>query len=105
MPWLETDPVLERRHFIRDVDSGHWTFTELCVRYGISRVTGYKWLDRYRQSGVGGLQVHSKAPKSCPHETSDKLVQLVLEENSRYRWGTRKILKRLRTRDPKRAWP
>src|SRR3990172_7405859 len=55
MPRLETNPVLERRHFIHDFDSGHWTMTELCLRYGISRNTGYKWLNRYRQSGASGL--------------------------------------------------
>lgn len=105
MPWLETDPVLERHHFAHDFDSGHWTMTELCVRYGISRTAGYKWLDRYRQSGVSGLRDHSRAPRSCPHQTPAELVQLILDENSRYQWGARKILKRLRTRFPERTWP
>ena len=54
MPWLETSPMLERQRFVKDVESGHWTMSELCARYGISRITGYKWLDRYRQSGDGG---------------------------------------------------
>ena len=40
MPWLETNPVLERHHCMHDYDSGHWTMTELCLRYGISRNTG-----------------------------------------------------------------
>jgi putative transposase len=105
MPWLETNPVLERQRFVKDVESGHWTMSEVCVRYGISRITGYKWLDRYRQSGIAGLQDHSRAPRSCPHQTSEELVQLVLKENERYGWGARKILKRLRTRLPERAWP
>ena len=34
MPWTETNPVLERHHFAHDFDSGHWTMTELCLRYG-----------------------------------------------------------------------
>jgi putative transposase len=105
MPWRETDPVLERRHFIQDLDSGQWTMTELCVRYSISRVTGYKWADRYWQSGAAGLQDRSRAPRSCPHATSDEVVKLILEENGRYGWGARKILKRLRTRLPQRNWP
>ena len=50
MPWQETNPMLERHHFVHDYDSGHWTMTELCARYGVSRNTGYKWLDRYHQS-------------------------------------------------------
>jgi transposase InsO family protein len=79
--------------------------TELCVRYSISRNTGYKWLHRYSQSGVRGLHDHSRAPRSCPHQTPDDVVQVILEEHARFGWGARKILKRLRTRDSKQAWP
>ena len=104
MPWLETDPVLERHHFVHDYHSGHWMMTELCLRYGISRNTGYKWLDRYEQSGASGLHDHSRAPRSCPHQTPDDLVRLILAENRRYGWA-RKVLTRLRTRYPDRAWP
>jgi putative transposase len=95
MPWTETNPVLERRHFAHDFESGHWTMTELCLRYGISRTAGYKWLDRYQQGGLRGLHDHSRAPRSCPHQTPDKIVRLILEENGRYGWGARKIRKRL----------
>jgi len=45
VPWQETNPVLERHHFAQDLASGAWTMTELCLRYGVSRNTGYKWLD------------------------------------------------------------
>lgn len=95
MPWTETNPVLERRHFAHDFDSGHWTMTELCLRYGISRTAGYKWIDRYLQDGARGLHDHSRAPRSCPHQTPDKVVQLILEENAQYGWGARKISRRL----------
>ena len=57
MPWKETNPVLERHHFAQDLASGAWTMTELCVRYGISRNTGYKWLDRYAQEGPPGPHI------------------------------------------------
>lgn len=87
MPWMETNAMLERHHFVQDLMSGHWTMTELCLRYGISRITGYKWLDRFRQSGVSGLRDHSRAPRSCPHKTPDKLVEYILEENRRRGWG------------------
>ena len=105
MPWLETSSVLERERFVKDVESGHWGMSELCLRYGVSRITGYKWLDRYRQSGAAGLQDISRAPRSCPHETPRDLVDMILKENERYGWGARKVLKRLRTRDPERPWP
>ena len=34
----------------RSPGSGQVTFTDLCVLYGISRVTGYKWRHRAQQS-------------------------------------------------------
>src|SRR5262249_16721762 len=105
MPWLETNPVLERQRFVKDVESGHWTMSELCVRYGMSRITGYKLPERYPQGRILGLQEHRRAPWSCPHQTPQDLVELVLRESERYGWGARKILKRLRTRLPERAWP
>lgn len=105
MPWQETNPVLERHHFVQDLMSSQWTMTELCIRYGVSRTTGYKWIDRYQQSGVSDLQDRSRAPRTCPHQTPDDLVELILEENGRYGWGARKVLKRLRTRYPDRPWP
>ena len=51
VPWQETHPVLERHHFAQDYTSGQWTMTELCLRYGVSRNTGYKWLEGYWQEG------------------------------------------------------
>jgi transposase-like protein len=61
MPWQETHPMLERHHFAHDLESGQWTMTELCERYGISRNTGYKWSHRYRQHGVQGPHDHTRA--------------------------------------------
>jgi len=105
MPWQETNPVLERHHFVQDLASGQWTMTELCERYGISRNTGYTWAQRYRAHGVRALHDRSRAPHSSPHATSADIVALILDEHTRYGWGARKILKRLRTRDPAREWP
>lgn len=105
MPWQETDPVLERHHFAQDFASGHWTMTELCDRYGISRNTGYKWLYRFTQAGPAGLLDRSRAPRSSPTATAPDVIALILEEHTRYGWGARKIWKRLHTRDPKRTWP
>lgn len=105
MPWRETNPVLERRHFIQDVRSGHWRMSELCLRYGVSRVTGYKWLDRYEQGGEACLLDMSRAPRSSPAATAPELVRLILEESDRYRWGPRKVRRRLLKRHPNKPWP
>ena len=51
MPWLETAPMEQRERFIRDHQLGLYTMVELSTRYGISRKTGYKWLDRFDEGG------------------------------------------------------
>ena len=50
MPWLETAPMEQRERFVRDHQLALYTMAELSARYGISRKTGYKWLDRFDQS-------------------------------------------------------
>jgi len=46
---METNVRDERGRFVHDFESGHWSMTELCERYGVSRPTGYKWLARGRK--------------------------------------------------------
>ncbi len=67
MPWLETSSVEQRERFIADERLDLYTRTELCARYGISRKTGYKWLDRFDEDGRRGLRDRSHAPHHCPH--------------------------------------
>ena len=55
MPWLEMSPMEERVDLVREYASGWFTMTELAAQYGISRKTGYKWLDRHARRGTGGL--------------------------------------------------
>jgi putative transposase len=62
VPWRETDPVDQRRKFVKDLDSGLWTMSELCDRYSISRKTGYKLVHRVEAEGVEGLADRSRAP-------------------------------------------
>jgi transposase-like protein len=95
VPWTETCAVRERERFVTDHASGQWSLSELCERYGVSRPTGYKWLERYDAGGAQGLADRSRAPRSCPHRTSATVVKLILEEADRYGWGARKVLRRL----------
>ena len=38
MPWTETGPMEERLQFVRDALSDRFTMSELCARFGISRL-------------------------------------------------------------------
>ena len=102
---METNVVKERLAFVLDLESGHWSMTELCERYGVSRPTGYKWLARHQGGGGSGLDDRSRAPRRCPHRTGDVLEALIVAARQEYGWGAKKRLRVLRTRHPHRAWP
>lgn len=78
MPWSETTLMSERLCFIADLERNLYSMTELCERHNISRKTGYKWAERYVAEGVAGLKDRSRAPKRCPHQTEDRVVEAQL---------------------------
>ncbi len=79
MPWLEVNPMDQKVLFIADFLRESRSFTDLCIQYGISRKTGYKWLTRYQQSGVDGLLEHSRKPRSSPQQTPYPIRQAILK--------------------------
>lgn len=102
---METYPLDQRRKFIRDLASGQWSMTELCDRYGISRVTGYKWRDRHGGGGAEALEDRSHAPHHCPHRTGADLEALIVSARRELGWGAKKLLTVLRRRYPQHPWP
>ncbi len=54
--------VDKRMHFVTGAEASEETVTALCRRFGFSRKTGYKWLERYRSAGIEGLADRSRAP-------------------------------------------
>src|SRR5438876_8547852 len=55
MPWRNASPMDQRTQFIADYLRDSLAITELCEHYGISRKTGYKWIERYLRQGPAGL--------------------------------------------------
>ena len=66
MPWHEESPMSLRQQFIQDAQRKTLSITELCVAYGISRKTGYKWLARYEAGGFSALADQSRRPQTSP---------------------------------------
>lgn len=62
MSWRVTKVEEQRKEFITKASLGEATITELCKEYQISRKTGYKWIDRYKQYGDEGLIDKSRRP-------------------------------------------
>lgn len=101
MPWSQTSPMDQKTQFIADYLRGTLSFTELCQLYGISRKTGYKWVDRYLHQGPAGLEEQSRRPKKSPHQTSPEIVAAIIEVRQRHpTWGAKKLLAILQKRHP-----
>jgi putative transposase len=106
MPWQEATPMEQRERFVRDHQRALYTMTELCVRYSISRKTGYKWLDRFDEGGRSALRDRSRAPHQCPHAMSHQVAQLICDARQAHpRWGPIKLLDWLAPRHPELAFP
>jgi putative transposase len=92
MPWKQVRPMDEKIRFISDHLMGVFTFAELCDRYGISRKTGYKWVDRYMEHGVDGLKNRSRKPHRSPSKTTLALEEAVVTIRHEHpTWGPKKI--------------
>lgn len=82
------------------------TFAELCSRFGIAPKTGYKWWNRYEQSGVEGLTEQSRAPHTHPHAIEGAVAEALLAARRRHpRWGPRKLLVVVGRKDPSLELP
>ena len=96
----------QRVCFIADHRRGLYSVTDLCARYGISRKSGYKWLERYAEGGRAALHDRSRAPHHCPHRIPRDLAQLICgARRSHPSWGPEKLLDWLAPRHPGLVWP
>lgn len=107
MPWKDTKPMDEKLLFIADYLRQRDTMTGLCQHYGISRKTGYKWLGRYRESGLEGLSEQSRRPQRSPERVPYVLRQAIiaLRQQGGMTLGPKKIQALLRQRFPDQPTP
>ncbi len=62
MPWEAGTVEDSRARFVLEAEESFFSFSELCRRHGITRKTGYKWVERYRTHGLDGLSDRSHRP-------------------------------------------
>jgi transposase InsO family protein len=78
--------------FVMAASQGDPSMTELCREYGISRPTGYLWLERFRSGGVSGVRERSRRPLSSPTRTGAAIEERIAElRRERPEWGARKL--------------
>lgn len=106
MPWNESTRMDERRKFVAAYLSDRYEMAELCRGAGISRPTGYLWVQRFLAQGEAGLRDRSHAPRSCPHRTAEALEAALLAARRQHpHWGPRKLLALLKRQQPEQPWP
>lgn len=105
MAWKQVKVEEERMKFILAIENGH-NFSDLCRQFGISRPTGYKWLNRWEMEGIQGLHNRSTAPHSNPKIIEEWVELKILEMRIRFpKMGPRKIYAKLFELDSKMDWP
>lgn len=106
MPWSETQVIDERISFVMACERGIWSVEQLSTAFGVSRKTGYKWLNRYHRYGKVGLEDRSRAVHRHPNAVSEAVVRLILEFRRRHpRWGPKKLKSLLEASHPRVSIP
>jgi len=94
MPWKECVVKQVRLEFVKLAMIEDSNMTALCLRFGISRRCGYKWLARYRGGGESALGDGSRRPRCSPARIDAATERKVVRLRIRYpAWGGRKLRK------------
>lgn len=82
----------ERAKFVLEHQRGELSMSELCRRYGVSRQTGYKWLERFGEGGLAAMTERSHTPMNRPHAISENIREaLVALRRKHPSWGPKKL--------------
>jgi putative transposase len=96
----------ERMRFVDAVVDNAESFAALCRRFGVSRKSGYKWVERYEAEGVEGLKERSRAPLHHPQALAAALAEQCLAVRRAHpSWGPVKVKAYLAQRRPRIEWP
>ena len=95
MPWKASSVMEERLRFVARLLDGE-PMAALCREVGISRKTGYKIFDRYREHGLEALTDRSRRPVRYANQLPPQIESLILRcKEEKPFWGARKIRERL----------
>ncbi len=73
------------------------SISDVCIAFGVSRATWYKWKRRYDTYGIDGLKNQSRKPHNIKNlKVTEELEKLVLELRLNNRFGPMRIRFRLK---------
>jgi putative transposase len=88
MTWGNTNIKREQVKFIGDWLKETYSFSDLCAKYGISRKTGYKLVNKFEKEGERAFESKSHARHTHPNKTSEETMARILALKCRYpKWG------------------
>src|SRR2546421_5101618 len=91
MPWKESSVMEERLRFVARLLDGE-AMTDMCREFGISRKTGYKIFDRYKEHGLAALTDRSRRPVRYANQLPPPIESLIVRlKGEKPHWGARKI--------------
>src|SRR2546421_638918 len=91
MPWRASSVMEERLRFVARLLEGE-PMTQMCREFGISRKTGYKIFDRYREHGLEALTDRSRRPVRYANQLPQQIESLIVRlKAEKPHWGARKI--------------
>jgi hypothetical protein len=81
----------ERLRFVGLLLDGE-AMTDVCREFGISRKTGYKIFDRYKEHGLEALTDRSRRPVRYANQLPAQIEGLIVNlKRGKPHWGARKI--------------
>src|SRR5437016_11924025 len=91
MPWKECSVMDERLRFVAQLLDGE-AMSEVCRAFGISRKTGYKIFERYKEHGLEALTDRSRRPVHYANQLPRQIESLIVAaKRDKPHWGARKI--------------
>src|SRR4030095_6487709 len=100
MPWKEGHVMDERLRFVARLYEGE-KMAPLCAEFGISRKTGYKIYERYKDCGVQAFTDRSRRPYRQANRLPAQLEAVIVRLKREYPgWGAPKIREQLRRQSP-----
>jgi transposase InsO family protein len=91
MPWKASSVMEERLRFVARRLEGE-EMSQLCREFGISRKTGYKVFDRYKEHGLEALSDRSRRPVRYANQLPGQIESLIVDfKRGKPHWGARKI--------------
>jgi putative transposase len=78
MPWKECQKMDEKLRFVSRHLEGE-SISQLCREFGISRVTGHKLVERYRQNGLEAFSDRSRRPYRMANQLPFQVEALIVQ--------------------------